>query len=242
MINNKGAMFGLEARVLKKQFGELFLARLRRLTFRLVEGQQATGVQTSKGAMFGLDARIALAIFGALSVISGAALYSAIQHSKIIATVTEMQEVNKAVEQYLLDTGSDIEKTGTAYYFKIENLLVDSGAVGWNGPYMPWEDSLMSAGSKSIYFAEGGSDTGTDFYYSLNFFNGNDWDVDASCPAGDPCYYYTRAGVIPDALADAIDLYADGTVDGSIGKIRTTLHSVGHKNVYLQGPLMLNQP
>ena len=35
-----------------------------------------------KGAMFGLDARIALAIFGALSVISGAALYSAIKESK----------------------------------------------------------------------------------------------------------------------------------------------------------------
>lgn len=33
---------------------------------------------TKKAAMFGLDARIALVIFGALSVISGAALYSAI--------------------------------------------------------------------------------------------------------------------------------------------------------------------
>lgn len=35
-----------------------------------------------KGAIFGLDARIALAILGALYVISGAALYSAIQESK----------------------------------------------------------------------------------------------------------------------------------------------------------------
>lgn len=35
-----------------------------------------------KGAMFGLDARIALAIFGALSVISGAALYSAYKTQK----------------------------------------------------------------------------------------------------------------------------------------------------------------
>ena len=36
-------------------------------------------LKNKKAAMFGLDARIALAIFGALSVISGAALYSAIQ-------------------------------------------------------------------------------------------------------------------------------------------------------------------
>ncbi len=39
--------------------------------------------QLNKGAMFGLDARIALAIFGALSVISGAALYSAIKQAKV---------------------------------------------------------------------------------------------------------------------------------------------------------------
>lgn len=38
-----------------------------------------------KSAMFGLDARIALAIFGALSVITGAALYSAINKANVIA-------------------------------------------------------------------------------------------------------------------------------------------------------------
>jgi len=63
-----GAMFGLESRALRKQSGGLFLESFRRLTFRLVEGHQATRVLTAKGAMFGLDARIALAIFGALSV------------------------------------------------------------------------------------------------------------------------------------------------------------------------------
>tara|TARA_Y100001960_G_C14595815_1_gene788039 strand:- start:886 stop:1026 length:141 start_codon:yes stop_codon:yes gene_type:complete len=44
-----------------------------------------------KGAMFGIDARIALAIFGALSAISGAALYSAIQQSKVTVLVTELE-------------------------------------------------------------------------------------------------------------------------------------------------------
>ncbi len=43
----------------------------------------------NRGAMFGLDARIALAIFGALSVISGAALYSAIKESRITSLLTE---------------------------------------------------------------------------------------------------------------------------------------------------------
>jgi len=45
----------------------------------------------NKGAMFGLDSRIALAIFGALSVISGAALYSAIQEAKATALYNELR-------------------------------------------------------------------------------------------------------------------------------------------------------
>tara|TARA_Y100001960_G_scaffold333703_1_gene440401 strand:+ start:58 stop:294 length:237 start_codon:yes stop_codon:yes gene_type:complete len=60
-----------------------------------------------KAAMFGLDARIALAIFGTLSVISGAALYSAIQDAKAMALLTEMREVTKAWEQFYLDTGAE---------------------------------------------------------------------------------------------------------------------------------------
>jgi hypothetical protein len=45
--------------------------------------------------MFGLDARIALAIFGALSVISGAALYSAIQDARVTAIVITYNRVFK---------------------------------------------------------------------------------------------------------------------------------------------------
>ena len=61
-----------------------------------------------KGAMFGIDARIALAIFGAISVISGAALYLAIQQSKVTVLVTELEELSKAVKAYVLDIGQDI--------------------------------------------------------------------------------------------------------------------------------------
>ena len=64
----KGVMFGLEGRALKKQSGELFLASLRRLSFRLVEGQQASQRFTAKGVMFGLDARIALAVLAIVSL------------------------------------------------------------------------------------------------------------------------------------------------------------------------------
>lgn len=70
-----------------------------------------------KAAMFGLDARIALAIFGALSVISGAALYSAIQDAKATALLSEMNEIGKAWESYLLDAGQDLPKGATGSGF-----------------------------------------------------------------------------------------------------------------------------
>jgi type II secretory pathway pseudopilin PulG len=196
----------------------------------------------NKGAMFGLDARIALAIFGALSVISGAALYSAIEESKVVARAAEMREFAKAIEQYLLDHGSDIEKTGTSSYFKLEHLLTTNGKSEWNGPYMPWNSSSMYAGTKSIYFYNGGSSSADDEYYSLNFLTGGTWATSASCSSGLPCHYYIRLGRIPDAFADKLDAYFDGSASEDTGVVKTTLHSAGHKNVYMKGPLMFTQP
>tara|TARA_Y100001960_G_C14777149_1_gene884010 strand:+ start:1154 stop:1747 length:594 start_codon:yes stop_codon:yes gene_type:complete len=96
----------------------------------------------NKGAMFGLDARIALAIFGALSVISGAALYSAIQSSKTTVLLANFREMEKAIEQYYLDTGSlvPLSTTNAAGDLSFLALLeAPSGVTGWNGPYLPYE-------------------------------------------------------------------------------------------------------
>ena len=65
-------------------------------------------LSTQKGAMFGLDARIALAIFGGLSVITGAVLYKVIQQVKVTSAVATLNELSKAVESYMLDTGQDL--------------------------------------------------------------------------------------------------------------------------------------
>jgi len=92
-----------------------------------------------KGAMFGLDARIALAIFGALSVISGAALYSAIQQAKVTAIIAELNEIGKAHDAYILDTGQVLPSAGSAYknYGESYNLIVNEANLpGWKGPYL----------------------------------------------------------------------------------------------------------
>ena len=90
-----------------------------------------------KGAMFGLDARIALAIFGALSVISGAALYSAIQSAKAEQYRQYFVELVKASEAYYLDTGSQIP-FGTSIHVIDSSNLIDNrkGLANWGGPYI----------------------------------------------------------------------------------------------------------
>tara|TARA_Y100000588_G_scaffold31137_1_gene30424 strand:+ start:43 stop:627 length:585 start_codon:yes stop_codon:yes gene_type:complete len=96
----------------------------------------------NKGAMFGLDARIALAIFGALSVISGAALYSAIQEAALVQKITQAKEVEKAIEQYILDTGSMLpfsSSFGAADLSAYALVEKPTGVTGWKGPYISFK-------------------------------------------------------------------------------------------------------
>jgi len=103
-------------------------------------------IEKKKGAMFGLDARIALAIFGALSVITGAALYSAIREAKAVALLTDLQELSKSWEAYYLDTGINLPplsalKTNPMFNVLDCSQLIENGSsvAGWNGPYIGYE-------------------------------------------------------------------------------------------------------
>ncbi len=111
-------------------------------------------MKLNKAAMFGLDARIALAIFGALSVISGAALYSAIQQAKVTSLITDMNEVDKASIAYMLDTGSPLPFAtsagpNAAGMLAIDNLVTKVHAES-NAPYLSYEDFNTTAGHDHI--------------------------------------------------------------------------------------------
>ena len=95
-----------------------------------------------KGAMFGLDARIALAIFGALSVISGAALYSAIQTAKAEQWRQYFEEIIKGSEQYYLDNFKQLPMF-TSYLRLYTSDLAENreNLSTWNGPYWPYAKS-----------------------------------------------------------------------------------------------------
>lgn len=167
------------------------------------------------GAMFGLDARIALAIFGALSVISGASLFSAIQQSKVTQAIAQMKEVEKAISQQYLDTGSQMELAGP-HKFKISDLFVDNSKAGWKGPYLPFEHEDPS---KFFYLNS---------YGTISLWSNESWGLNSTvapgqdiyCDAGEPCSVWIGLYNVKKEIAEAIDKELDGVSDPTKGSVR----------------------
>ncbi|HAG52752.1 MAG TPA: hypothetical protein DCL21_03090 [Alphaproteobacteria bacterium] len=124
-----------------------------------------------KGAMFGLDARIALAIFGALSVISGAALYSAIQEARTTSIYQDFLEVTKASEAYWLDTGVPLKANGDTLYAGslIKN---DQSLTGWSGPYLPYKYKDTEVFYMNL--------VGSEYSVHIRRWANDDWNADVS--------------------------------------------------------------
>jgi len=173
-----------------------------------------------KGAMFGLDARIALAIFGALSVLSGAALYSAIQQAKITQTHQRIVELAKAVEQFILDTGEAPSFfNAIAVAMNISELISDPSLVGWKGPYISHKRvssfQIEEEGSPYLkWFLYRQKDTG---------LGGTTGSGTPACDNTGPCSYWLKSHLkeadnstkYPNAEAFALKL--DEYIDGGDG-------------------------
>jgi hypothetical protein len=173
-----------------------------------------------KGAMFGLDARIALAIFGALSVISGAALYSAIEDSKVTALQTELNELAKGWEQYYLDTGSIPAIIPTMTYHAASSVLLENSfnLPGWKGPYIQGNYNIITTLGNQYdnYMLYKGNISDNRFmlyYYRNNNFTG-------LCSATD-CYAWARLNYRPGELSivKKLDLKVDGVIDKDSGLV-----------------------
>ena len=190
-----------------------------------------------KGAMFGLDARIALAIFGALSVISGAALYSAIQEAKLVSLLTKMSEIVKGVESYMIDTGTDLPLTGNI--FDQNALLEDSGVEGWNGPYLSYEEgTVFDSGVDGLL----DSDNHSFLVRAID----DSWSTGGAvvtCSAGQLCNLWINARKVPVNIAKAYDEKIDGSYNVNEGNVRTRASS-DTNYVYLYHKYMpiLKQP
>tara|TARA_Y100001960_G_scaffold127900_1_gene136224 strand:- start:583 stop:1134 length:552 start_codon:yes stop_codon:yes gene_type:complete len=179
-----------------------------------------------KGAMFGLDARIALAIFGALSVISGAALYSAIQEARVFSVITQVEEIAKAIEAYNLDTAQDLPLSSAN--FDLEALL-ESSVDGWKGPYLSITDDIDSNENlPSIY--------GVD-YRARKW---PDSQIAVCSSSNTPCYYYIELNTLGRDLVEKIKLKLDGDLDFTKGKVIE--NPSAPNNLYYKAHITLLQP
>ena len=194
-----------------------------------------------KGAMFGLDARIALAIFGALSVISGAVLYSAIQESKVVSYIAKLNELGKAYDAYLLDTGEMLPIiSATPVILNIRKLVESSDSL-WKGPYINF--SVVGVSETELT-------DGSNGYYIL-YRPITDWGVSltadpniggpSSCAAA-PCFIWVSVKVESLDIAKAIDLKIDGVQNGQKGDIRILDGGAPKYNVYYKYVPALVQP
>jgi hypothetical protein len=173
-----------------------------------------------KAAMFGLDARIALVIFGSLSLISGAALFSAIGKSKATAIIAEMNEVGKAWDQFYLDTGADLALRGSdlaqwqAYSYNTRGLVEDLGVSNWNGPYITYP-----AGTAWLDHPIYGN-------IHIEKITTADWSAtswsNAKCDtAGDMCYAWVSfSGINNASLINQMDEIVDGGDGAGAGDLR----------------------
>tara|TARA_Y100001960_G_scaffold333814_1_gene441185 strand:+ start:2507 stop:3151 length:645 start_codon:yes stop_codon:yes gene_type:complete len=182
-----------------------------------------------KAAMFGLDARIALAIFGALSVISGAALYSAIQSAKATQAAVTFDNVEKAITQYMLDTGSNLAEyqTTDVTMYAGDLFKEPSGVTNWQGPYIGTNSSsrmfleLPITGNSSI-----------DGTWRIRRYGADDRNTGITgtdpCSAGDCVMYIFSAAstTTPEtyaalkALADSLENTIDGNDGDGQGRVR----------------------
>lgn len=191
-----------------------------------------------KGAMFGLDARIALAIFGVLSVISGVALFSAIQSAKAEQLREYFVEIVKATEAYYLDNAVHSTVAYSSYQELRNGLGYNSDNLStWNGPYFQISENFYN-GFKDVQ-------TNSLSMWAITMVRlrkGSDWsemndrNVDEICDVGSSnCYQWITLSANADSSVTVnllqmfknLDELVDGS-DGSLkGKVRYSTDSDG---------------
>ena len=199
----------------------------------------------NKGAMFGLDARIALAIFGALSVISGAALYSAIQTSKVEMYRQYFVEVGKASEQYYLDTGQELTEFAKGAVESSQLVNNRLNLSNWNGPYIAYDDYLSTYLSK-FFTSSITKQIHSSVTTEMGLLLASTWAANSSaqvCVTNDAdCSEYiilhvgdssTRAEAAPKvrSVYEMMDKLIDNSDGALAGKIR--LLDYGSDNIYI---------
>lgn len=178
-----------------------------------------------RGAMFGLDARIALAIFAGLTIIAGAALFSALTRTKAVALLADMNEVLKGAEQYSVDTGRNLAAlTAPAATLNFGGLFLSFSTPNWRGPYTNYDRGAldldwMGSGINTVEHPRYGVMVLTAFTDAA-WGSTTESTFDCNAPEGPECYVWVKVSAVPLNMAERLDEMVDGNDGGGVGRLR----------------------
>tara|TARA_Y100001960_G_scaffold333776_1_gene440906 strand:- start:3410 stop:4030 length:621 start_codon:yes stop_codon:yes gene_type:complete len=190
-----------------------------------------------KAAMFGLDARIALAIFGALSVISGAALYSAISSAQAEKWRQTFTEIVKATEQYYLDNGKTIPAFNSHFNpLYLNDLVANRESLStWNGPYLSHNvEGSVGLSDALVKTLGSGATLGAYLRTGADWAEANDMNSDGLCTMNaSDCYEWIS--IYGDSSTNTEQLFTslDNLVDNGDGELKGDVRLVRYMNFYL---------
>ena len=210
----RAAVFGMDFRVLKKQFGELFLAR------RQSVGSQETrvsSIHTKRAAVFGMDARIAIIVFSILGVVGAYYAEDVISTAQEKSLVEQVVVLRQAVMQNLADNDYD---------YTLDDSVLNSNPFGVKDPksgldrgrnnysYVNVANTSNSKGEATINTPERIIIVTTDNLYASTGANGASYAPTDCVNTSATCYYWFRLINVGNNGFKQLDKYFDGTTGG----------------------------
>jgi type II secretory pathway pseudopilin PulG len=124
-FRQKGVMFGIECRALKKQFGELFLASMQSVAPKALHGSRSNTINRlnfKAGVMFGIDARVTMAVTAIAALIVGINQFNGLDKADTEKANLELRTIKNSVLDYYKDKYTlvtDIDTLMTQNYLSL---------------------------------------------------------------------------------------------------------------------------
>ena len=137
-FRQKGVMFGIECRALKKQFGKLFLASMQSVAPKALHGSRSNTVNRlnfKAGVMFGIDARVTMAVTAIAALIVGVNQFNGLDKADTEKANIELRTIKNSVLDYYKDKYTLVSDIDTLMTEKYLSLVSGFNMDPWGNTY-----------------------------------------------------------------------------------------------------------
>jgi hypothetical protein len=210
----RAAVFGMDFDALKKQFGELFLAKRQSVASQETRG---SSIHTKRAAVFGMDARIAIIVFSILGVVGAYYAEDVISKAQEDSVVEQVVTLRQAVKQNLADNDYDytIDDTNlNSNPFGIKAVTSNLGRGRNNHSYINASNTGTSSTETVINTpARVIKVTTNNLYASVAATGASAGTIDCVNTSA-TCYYWFRLLEVDEKSFKLLDEYYDATTGG----------------------------